>query len=940
MSTSCNAASCGTCPSQNCPGSVGEKDSMQGVHPLPQSRLAALPPVEEARSRAAVGAENAPPARFEMPGLRYPATPRSGPDPEILPNEAARAATVSAISDAFAAASRWHEEAYATCLNEDGGVVPDQQRRDAAGPAPRALIQITPGCGKTRALKDFLTQNRSHPAVLVTPLSAEADGYANDIPGAVRRRPRTGTEPGQCNHCMMQAGYVTMPDGRRVPIKGVDSPLGGNVTIDTPEQEHPTSHICHSGNCPKAAGKQIDNPNSRLSPYEKERLQKKLKEQYTAAVLQAIDDEPCFVYDEVPNALCTPVTTVTALGFSDSDAKYKKDPKDKESINKTIGCDESQTSALGHIRTISAADLTKAMEDIRSWKSRMELEIADLHLPRAIKQVNRSEKFAAYREERLREIKDDLLAAANYAPILVAIRDDAEDLAGKGGFARPPLERTVACIRQGEVNITKMRATSEWEVPLWKRLEQMIRLPLRLLAPLIQGVMDGSAVVTPDGIQVFYERPLLTSILDRRHSVIVSDGNPSPTIKAIFGHDQDSATTITRIVAEQHISINIDPRFTHGIPAQEQRSAAADKKEGQEIADTADSLTGDRPMLILANKYRAEAVTAVRKNAPKTGEAVGHWERHNRATNEFISHDIMIWYDPARPREAQMEAWRLHRAILIRAGVRKPEEIPIGDFSEIVYRERVFYRVGDADIQNPAREHGDPEIRVFLRELQFNEKWQGLCRIRGVNADPESPLHVYICGGMAMDHLHEQGIRDSQITFKRLVNKKSHKERCQEQTATANERAWVAAAEVGATGGTITRDAINDHLRATGEAGISNTVYRRATGDPAWTERFSGQAARTGRGAAAAKARQKLVDTCRTAGRTDLVEAAAKEAFEVVERCGGDTTRIIEYAHGTMSPGKENLRSNLAGWLLIDTYGTTDADRYPPAFPQPPPAAA
>jgi hypothetical protein len=910
---------------------------MQGVHPLPQSRLAALPPVEKARSRAAVGAENAPPARFEMPGLRYPAAPRSGPDPEILPKEAARAATVSAIAAAFAAASRWHKEAYATCLNEDGEAVPDQQRRDAAGPAPRALIQITPGSGKTRAIKDFLTQNCGHLAVLVTPLSAEADGYANDILGAVRRRPRTGTEPGQGHHCMMQAGYVTMPDGRRVPIKGVDSPLGGNVAVDTPEQEHPTSHICHSGNCPKSASRQISNPNSRITPYEKDRLQKKLTDQYVPDVLQAIADEACFVFDEVPNALCIPVTAVTAQGFSDSDAVYKEDSR---AYNKTIVCDESQTGALGHIRVLSASDLTKAMEDIRSWKSRMELEIAELYSPRAVKLTAKSEKYSTYREKRLLEIDEDLDEAARWMPILIAIRDDAEDLAQKGGFARPALERTVACIRQGEVNVAQMRATSEWEVPLWKRLEQMIRLPLRLLAPLIQGVMDGSAVVSTAGIQVFYERPLLTHILDRRHPVIISDGNPSSTIKAIFGHAPDSATRITRVIAEQHVSINIDPRFSHGLPAPEQRSAAADKEEGQEIADTADRLAGDRPLLILANKSRAEAVIAIRKNAPRTGEAVGHWERHNRATNAFIDHDIMIWDDPARPREAQMEAWRLHRAILIRAGVRKPEEIPIGDFSEIAYKERRFYRVGDADSQNPAREHANPEIRKFLRELQFDEKWQGMCRARGINAPAENPIQIHVCGGMAMDLLHEQGIKDSQITFKRLVNKKSHKERCEERKSVAESRTWIAAAAVGAAGGTITRAAINDHLRDSGEIGISNAVYKRVKSDPAWAERFEGQAARVGRGALATKALEKLARTARITERPDLVETAAKEAFEIVSRCGGDTSRIIHYAHQNMKPGADNLPHNAAGWLLIDTYGVSDADRHPPAFQQPPPTAA
>lgn len=882
-----------------------------------------------------------PPAhsRFEMPGMRYPATPRSGPDPEILPREAARAATVAAAAAAFAEANRWRAEAYATCLNEAGEKVPDEQRWAAAGPAPRALLRITPGCGKTRAIKDYLARH-GHPAVLVTPLAAEADGYANDIPGAVRRRPRTGDAPGQANQCMMQAGSVTMPDGRRIPIQGVRSPRGGNVIRDTPDQEHNTSHICHSGNCPKSALHQIGNPNSKLSPYEKDQVQKILEEQYQEDVLRVIEDERCFVHDEIPDALSMMVTTVTAQGFSDSDAVYQPDTEDRRApgIHKTMVWDESQTGALGHLRVLSAADLTVAMEDIRDWKTRAEQEFADLKSPRALKQAGKSEKFAAYREARLLQIANDIADALNAANLLHAVREDVEALAKTGGFARMPLEATVEYLRQEEKKIT-MRATGKWEIPLWRRLEQMIRLPLRLLAPMVRGVLEGSAVVMPDGIEIFYERPLLTHILGRWHPVLIADGTPSPTLTAIFNAG-DAATSVSSVVAEQHLSIHVDHRFTHGIPAPEQRSAAADLREGKEIADTADRLAGDRPMLILANKYRSEAVIAVRKNAPKPGEEAGWWGRHNRAVNDFIDHDVMIWDDPALPRDAQRDAWRLHRAILIRAGVRQPGEIPIGDFSDMAYRERRFYRVGEGDIQNPAREHRDPEILAFLREMQFNEKWQGICRARGINAPPEAPMNIYLCGGMAMDRLHEQGIRDEQITFRRLVEKKSHRERCGERKAAAEARVWAAAVEIGDAGGTITRDAVNHHLRADGEPGISNAVYRRVTGDPAWTERFIDQAARVGRGAAAAKALRILVNTCRTAETPELVEAAARAALEAVERCGGDASRIIEYAHRVMMPGHEHLRDNLTGWMLIDTYGASDADRLPPAFPRAPPATA
>ncbi len=875
-----------------------------------------------------------PQARFEMPGLRYPAMPRSTPDPEILPIEAARAETHAAVHSALATAEHWLAEANATTTDEeDGTTVPDRQRRDAAGPAPRALIQITPGCGKTSAAKAALAQ-REQLAVTVTPLAAEADGYA----GAIRRRPRADA-PNEKNHCMMLAGQITV-QGKTIPIRGVNSPLGGNVIQDTPHQEHRTSDTCRSDKCPKAASRDIKNPASRLTPCEKKDIQKKLDECYSKEAQAAIDEQPCFIYDEIPHALRTPTTAVTALGFSDSDAQFKDE--DGALNKKQILIDELQMSAMGHIHLLSAVDLTSALEDITSWKSRIQLEIADLYRQNAERQAIKSEKFAAYRENRLQELEDDLYEANYWVPSIIVLRNDIEDLAQNGGFARRPQEHTETCIRE-TVETAELHECNGWEKPVWQRLEKMIRLPLRLLKPAIQGVMEGSAVVTPDGLQVLYERPLLRHILDRKHPVTITDGNPSPTIKAFCNHDQDSATVICRIVAEQHVNIRIDHRFTHGVPAPAQRSDAVDRKEGQEIADTAARLSGDRPMFILANKYRAEAVKSIiaaDNNGDPPYMNAGHWGRHNRATNDFAGHDVMVWDDPAFPREAQMDAWRLHRAILIRSGIRKPEELPIGDFSETAYRERAFYRIGDADMQNPAREHHDPEIRAFLRELQFNEKWQGLCRARGVNADPDSPLQIHLCGGMAMDRLHEQGIRDSQITFHHLVNKKSHGERCREQMAAADGRAWAAATAVGAAGGTITRAAINDHLRSAGEAGISNTVYRRVTGDPAWADRFSEQAARTGRGAVAMKAQKKLVDTCRTAGRPDLVEAAAKEAFEAVERSGGDTSRIIEYAHRVMAPGKEHLEHNLAGWLLIDTCGATDTDRHAPAFPQAPPAAA
>ncbi len=217
-----------------------------------------------------------PPVRVDLLDVRYPALVPHADEPEILDIETAREREHASKASFMELSAKWLAEATATCLDENGNTVPDQQRRDAAGRAPLQLRRVTTGVGKTQTNIETIGPS-DLPTVIVTPLVAESERYAAESVNTCRRRPRSGDCPGEANLCHMMAGNITV--GRRIiPIKGITSPCGGNVMTDGPEHEHAAHKNC--GNCPTGALHAISNPNSRLSMWEKEKLQEKLDSLY------------------------------------------------------------------------------------------------------------------------------------------------------------------------------------------------------------------------------------------------------------------------------------------------------------------------------------------------------------------------------------------------------------------------------------------------------------------------------------------------------------------------------------------------------------------------------------------------------------------------------------------------------------------------------------
>ncbi|MBU2787797.1 hypothetical protein HFQ13_06205 [Acidithiobacillus sp. VAN18-1] len=86
------------------------------------------------------------------------------------------------------------------------------------------------------------------------------------------------------------------------------------------------------------------------------------------------------------------------------------------------------------------------------------------------------------------------------------------------------------------------------------------------------------------------------------------------------------------------------------------------------------------------------------------------------------------------------------------------------------------------------------------------------------------------------------------------------------------------------------------------------------------------------------KAMENFYKIAATTNDPQAVDAAGQLLIEALHSKGGDTCAQIEWAHSIMRPGKDNLHNNMAGWLILQTYADTPADRYPQAmFPSGPP---
>ncbi|MBN6740661.1 hypothetical protein JKG47_08990 [Acidithiobacillus sp. MC6.1] len=402
----------------------------------------------------------------------------------------------------------------------------------------------------------------------------------------------------------------------------------------------------------------------------------------------------------------------------------------------------------------------------------------------------------------------------------------------------------------------------------------------------------------------------------------------------------------------------IDNRFAASMPAREHQTEQWALREGRNALEFAQSVKRpDRPIALIGNRARIVGFFAALTGEPvdEAGKILAenngefpdmedattkatYWGRGQRAHNKFTGHELIMLDSPSMPREAQQEAWLKHRAALIMIGV-DPDSLPVGSFTDGDYIAGHKTKVGNYEHTHLARMHRDPQIREFLQSILDNEEIQWIGRARALNASPDDPIRVYKIGGVPNASYEKYGITHDQIHEAKLLQRQSRRERLDEIVRKKNQKVWTASQILHDSGREITHKTINEMLEQIGEDPVHKRVMQRVTAQPEWAQRFADDAAKIGRGARAMKAIAGAKKTAETVNDPQAVEKAAKRVIEALHSKGGNTRALIEWAHSIMRPGADNLHSNMAGWLAINTYADTPAERYPAAmFPSGPPA--
>ncbi len=916
MSTSCNAASCGTCPSQNCPGSVGEKDRMQGVHPLLQSRLAVLPPVAEVRKKMQ--------------------------------------AAIAAHHQRHAA---WRKERHSG----------DQQREAAAtGHAPLQLITTTTGTGKTSAMLAAQAETELH-TVHVADRKVDADSATNRYPAIFRRRAHENA-PDQANNCARVApkggvlgrredgSAILMPDNWANIIEGdlIIRKLAKNM-------QSVGGNLCPT--CPKGILNAIHNPKSRYTPYQKKRLKKFIDRYFSAEEQRCIFDAMCWL-DENKLAMQLPHISITMAGLGPSDTEYNG-PFGHG--NRGLDVDETRPGVMGEVLVLTFADIGRALDDINDHRIRAISEKTDL-----ISRLHQAKTVKG--ENEMRERVDQLVLDVEYSrrcegtykrlheSLLAQPEQDNE-----GRDVPADMREAIAEFRAS----TAKRHVAPHEKPSWTSLAEIRRLPMRLIDLVAESIERGSASILPGRrLCIAIPSQLYRIIEEGDHPADLADATPDQTLRDIIQAKGDQVTILDLKARQQLICLYDYRRYRgtgprrdrYGTPivqTKEMRIAEARRKL-REAAHT-ETLTalfckengieenhapwthiGNRqemiPLLSVISRTSLDDLDKMHETELRnlaSEHRVGWNGLHDRAHDEWTGYNQHQWGDPALPDQDAAMMYIAHRALRIHAGL---SALPHYRDEWIPARQHRVEMNGN-DVEVPRRVHAVTEVRDFIQAYKDNIQIQTNGRGRATNSN--NILFVAKHGGTPNAALDAHGIPAFPMP---LDPSPTDRDRKAQERQNAFTRIDLVMTELVRDGKDVTRDNLNQYQRETGQPQTAPGTYAQWLADPHRVMPFAEHLARTGRGAQYAKHLRRAL----ARGREDIGERNIEQRIEEVRQAqiskGGVVTDET-VLHGMLTDARNLYESSdildrLAGEVVTSVL-TGDGSVYytsPPATA--PPAAA
>ncbi len=599
----------------------------------------------------------------------------------------------------------------------------------------------------------------------------------------------------------------------------------------------------------------------------------------------------CTWLDHHKAAQSKTVITVTAAGLGSGDLKMA-DGRDRLVI-----VDESVQWT--HTQRVG-------LDQITQWLKALEQDINTL---RGTQYPTREEQIEA---SKLLELCEAVLPVYRF-------------IAAKLGALASTQGRCVDAKEIGETIVRTLsgsRKTEKWERIRWDGL-LIEEAPLRAAHEILRSAKDGSLSVVDGKLLVHYLHVGVAEALGQQ-PLLVAD--------ATLSHDWtgkaaiiETGGEIVRVIAAQPM-VTIDPRrFNGAVP------------HGAE--DREDRLQTEARAILATRDSKKDLNSMARDDLWNLSiqRGIGWWGWHDAAHDEWNSSDLLIWDEPAIPRDVLRDKWEAHRAFLISQGA-DPKTLPhmhLPDPSDPEYKDYwvkgEWVTVGGYDQQSQAAMYSHPLIRAFIQDCLDTSRLQAIGRARGVN-NPN--VKVYICGGYPVAALAKHGI---EAQFGRVAQWETRQEAQARHTHEADQAmASATLAIVGRGKATVTRDALMAEIRATGTYGkttqsICPTTDKAFNGGGAndlpvsgqsprkdrvggWLERvapvIAGHLSKVGRNGKLVAALQESI---RAAGPRSIKAAEywLKRAEKQWLACGDDAAAMVDWA--------------IDDWLASSQCGATKA---------------
>ncbi len=844
-----SAASFSAKPNQARPDPAdGREPRMQGVHPLPQSRLAALPPAAEVRR-----------------------------------------AMEAAIAEHSRRRAAWHEDRYSG----------EEERRAAAtGHAPLLLLETTTGLGKTSMLLKAQA-GTPLPTVHIADRKADADRATARYPVLFRRRAHEDA-PGQTNHCARVApsggvlGYREDKSAIRMPDNWSNM-FDGDLIIRKLARHWQSvgGNLCPS--CPKGILSAIHNPTSRYTLYQKQRLQKFIDQHFSAEDQAGILESMCWL-DENRMAMTSTHIAITLAGLGASDIEQHDITG---GFNRGLNVDETRPGVMGDTLSLTFADIGTALDDINDHRIRAFTEKGDLmaRLPSA-KTEKGEDAMRARIEELTLEVAHSRYCEDVYkrlhAELLAAPESEWRDVP-RG------VEEAVADFRA----VTKRMHIAPHEKASWNSLAELRRLPIRLMEIIAESIERGSASILPGRRLCVAVPSQLNKIIEAGdHPVAIADATPDQTMRDILGA-KPGGVTLSLKAAQNVLWWHDHRRYRgtgprrdrHGKPIGKTREMilAEARRKLREGEHTERRIKQERrkrgftentaPWAHIGNRQEMIPLLSVlsrvdmddlekmpeeRLRELAREHRVGWYGLHDRAHDEWTGCNIQLWGDPSLPDAEAAMLYTTHRALRIHAGL---PALPHYTDKWLAPREHCIEMSGN-DVEVPRRVHAVPEIRDFIQTYKDNIELQATGRGRGTNSD--ETLLVAKHGGTPNAKLDENGIQAVPMILDPSPTDRERKAQEREDTFT---RVDLAMTELVRDGKNVTRKNLNHLQREAGQPQTAPETYRQWLASP-HAMPFAERMAKIGRGAVYARALRRGL----ARGREDITERDIESRVEEIRQ--------------------------------------------------------